>query len=84
MAKGCRRHMLMPMLRLCHLEQAVGRTSPCPEERCGFWDDGCAVSGIRPDFSTNPQLAEFLLVLRRRVEQKAPETPYSLLPPGLR
>jgi hypothetical protein len=84
MATGCATAKLVSMLRLCHLELAVGRTSPCPEERCGFWDDGCAVAGLRPDFSTNPELAEFLLVLRRRVEQKAPDTPYELLPPGLR
>jgi hypothetical protein len=61
MAANTCRDMLSSMQRICHLEEAVGRTSPCPEERCGFWDDGCAVSGIRTDFSTNPQLAEFLL-----------------------
>jgi hypothetical protein len=76
--------MLFVMQRLCHLELAVGRTSSCPEERCGFWDDGCAVTALRPDLSTNPELAEFLLALRRAVEQKAPPSPYGLLPPGLR
>lgn len=84
MARPTRRDMLLSMQRLCHLDAAVGRTSPCPEERCGLWDDGCALSAIRSDFSTNPELAEFLLALRRRVEQKAPESPYDLLPPGLR
>jgi hypothetical protein len=72
------------MERLCHLELAVGRTSPCPEERCGLWNDGCAVSAVRPDLSTNPRLAEFLLALRRTVEQKATPSQYGLLPPGLR
>lgn len=75
------------MQQLCHLEEAVGREVPCPEERCGFWDNGCAVAGIRPDYSTNPRLAEFLLMFRRRIEAEAP-TPLpsvrELLPPGLR
>lgn len=77
------------MQQLCHLDEAVGRDVPCPEEKCGFWDEGCAVSGIRPDFATNPQLAQFLLTLRRRIEAEAPSpTPTrganALLPPGLR
>ncbi|HET7857038.1 MAG TPA: hypothetical protein VFL41_11335 [Gaiellaceae bacterium] len=42
------------------------------------------VAGIRADFSTNPRLAEYLLALRHRVEQKAADSPYDLLPPGLR
>jgi hypothetical protein len=75
------------MQQLCHLEAAVGRDAVCPEDRCGLWDDGCAVAGIRPDFATNRQLAQFLLTLRRRIEAEAPSPPLSalaFLPPGLR
>ena len=75
------------MQRLCQLQQAVGRTEGCPEDRCGLWDDGrCSVAGIAPEVSTNPALAEHLLSLRRRIEDAGPgpNTRAYDLPPGLR
>lgn len=74
------------MQRLCDLQQAVGRIEACPEDDCGLWDDGrCVVAGIRPELSKNPALAEYLLSLRRRIEEAEPGPPRAYdLPPGLR
>lgn len=74
------------MQRLCQLQQAVGRIEACSEDLCGLWDGGqCSVVGLRPELSKNPALAEYLLSLRRRIEEAGPgaHRVYDL-PPGLR
>lgn len=76
-------------MKACTLEQALGRSVPCPEDRCAFWDatDGaCAIETTGSDLASNRSLARFLLALRRRIERHPDEPPhvFELLPPGLR
>jgi hypothetical protein len=63
--------------RLCRLEQAVGVSAACPEERCPFWEPGgaalegrCAVEGL--DFTRDRDVARLLLGIRKRLEQLPP------------
>ena len=76
-------------MQACTLEEALGRSASCPEERCAFWDgvqDTCTLDATRADLAANPSLARFLRGLRRRIEQHADEPPgiFEQLPPGLR
>ena len=63
---------------LCSLQFAVGRVEACPGEPCPFWepggaivDAGCAVErlGLAAELDDRPDLAEYLLELRARLEQ---------------
>jgi hypothetical protein len=70
--------------RLCRIESALGRSRPCPEEPCPFWeDDACIVDRLPEDLRETPGLPELLLKLRRRLEDDA-RTEHQLIPPGLR
>lgn len=76
-------------MHVCSIEEALGRSATCPEERCAFWDGvegACALDAIGADLAANPALARFLRGLRRRMEQHADEPPriFEQLPPGLR
>ena len=51
--------------RLCMLQRALDHVERCPGEACPFWkDEGCALSDIRPEIESNPELAHYLLDLR--------------------
>ena len=59
--------------RLCSLEAAVGTTGACPEDACPFWEPGGAALGARCAFEQldvvdDPELAEWLLEIRGRLE----------------
>ncbi len=63
--------------RLCRLEQAVGREAACPGAHCPFWEPGgavlegrCIFEGV--DFGRDPDLAQWLLGIRERVEASPP------------
>lgn len=76
-------------VKVCTLEEALGRSVPCPEDRCAFWDgveSTCALEATRADLAANPALARFLLGARRRIERHTDEPPriFEDLPPGLR
>jgi hypothetical protein len=60
-------------MRLCRLQQVASIVEACPEERCPFWEPGgavvegrCAFDAV--DVSRNPELAGWLLQIRRRLE----------------
>jgi hypothetical protein len=62
------------MERLCSLSVVAGSDERCPRGWCAFWEDGgavvepgCAIErlGVRID---DPQLAGYLLELRRQLE----------------
>lgn len=62
---------------ICRLEHAVGIDGICPEEACPFWEPGgaalegrCAVEGV--DFGRDPDVAQLLLGIRRRLEESKP------------
>lgn len=51
----------------CRIKESVGGLEPCPGDRCLFWEDGrCAFQQL--DLRGRPELAEFLLHLRSRIE----------------
>ncbi len=59
--------------RLCALEQAVGRSAPCSESDCPFWEPGGAVlpgqcAFERLDLSGRPEAAQELLRIRGLLE----------------
>jgi hypothetical protein len=62
--------------KICSLRVAAeGCVEPCPGERCAFWEPGgavieggCVVERLGLDL-TQPDLAEYLLEVRQRVEQ---------------
>jgi len=59
--------------RLCALEHAVGRSAPCPESDCPFWEPGGAVlpgqcAFERLDLSGRPDAARELLRIRELLE----------------
>src|SRR5262249_51302412 len=54
---------------LCTIEMAAeGNGSPCPEERCAYWDKGCILAGVRAEVAVHPNVAQLLLLLRRELE----------------
>jgi hypothetical protein len=62
---------------LCRLHLALGRAVACPAQRCAFWEPGgavvpaaCAVE--RLDLHARPDLAEWLLSVRERLEATQP------------
>lgn len=61
------------MTRLCALEHAVGRSAPCSESDCPFWEPGGAVlpgqcAFERLDLSGRPDAARELLRIRELLE----------------
>lgn len=78
----------------CDLHLALGRVDACPGHACPFWQDevgACAVSHLGR-IEQSPQLTEWLLDVRRRLELAREVDELSevrseleaLLPPGLR
>jgi hypothetical protein len=60
-------------VRICRLQDAVGRVEACPEERCPFWEPGGAVLEGRCafeqlDVSQRPELASWLLRMRTTLD----------------
>jgi hypothetical protein len=60
-------------MKLCRLQYVAGRVEDCPEDACPFWEPGGAVLEGRcafdqVDVGDNPQLAAWLLRLRKRLE----------------
>jgi hypothetical protein len=56
--------------RLCTIVQAAeGRTEPCTEDRCAYWEKGCILAAADSDLLTHPDVAQLLLDLRRRLER---------------
>ena len=69
---------------LCRIESALGRSTPCPAERCSLWQDGaCVVAGLSADLAKTPGLAELLLDVRGRLDE-ARASSDALVLPGLR
>jgi hypothetical protein len=61
-------------VRLCRLQDAVGRVETCPEDACPFWEPGgtalegrCAVE--RLDLAHRPEVADWLLRIRKQLER---------------
>jgi hypothetical protein len=80
------------MSTLCDLHLATGAREECPRSGCAFWeDDGCAFDRVRFELQDRPDVAGWLLGIRRELE-RARETESSrprgglqaILPPGLR
>ena len=60
-------------MRMCRLEEVVGRNGACPEAQCPFWEPGGTALGGRCGVEAvaalqDPQVAEWLLQLRQRLE----------------
>ena len=60
----------------CKLYDVLGETRACPHETCGLWEDGgkmlpggCAVARLGFDLTGRPDVAQWLLGLRRELEQ---------------
>ena len=78
----------------CDLHLALGRVEACPGNRCPFWEDELGACAVRHLAKTehSPELADWLLELRRRLEsahetddlQEIHSELQALLPPGLR
>lgn len=80
------------MSTLCDLHFATGDREECPGAGCAFWeDDGCVFDRIRFEFEGRPDVAGWLLGIRRELEtarETEPARPHggvqAVLPPGLR
>jgi hypothetical protein len=54
---------------LCTIELvAEGHAERCLGEECAFWERGCALARIESELDGRPEVAEFLLQLRRELE----------------
>ncbi len=54
---------------LCTIELiAEGHAQRCPGEECAFWERGCTLARIESDLDARPEVAAFLLDLRRELE----------------
>ena len=51
-----------------HLLAGVDILEPCPGGQCPFFDESCQLVGLRSDFETNPELVQFLLGFREKLE----------------
>jgi len=61
------------MIHICRLEHTAGRSAPCPESACPFWEPGGAVlegrcAFERLDLEGRPEVAAELLCVRRLLE----------------
>jgi hypothetical protein len=55
--------------QLCTIELiAEGHADRCPGEACAFWDRGCVLARVESELDGRPELARFLLDLRRELE----------------
>jgi hypothetical protein len=53
----------------CTLELvADGHAERCTGEECAFWERGCALARIESELDARPEVAAFLLELRRELE----------------
>jgi hypothetical protein len=83
---------------LCALHLALGEREACPGTACAFWDEGgavvesgCAFDRVRLEFHARPDLARWLLGVRRSLEDARSEEDVTrarnaincVLPPGL-
>ena len=78
----------------CDLHLALGRVDACPGHVCPFWRDDLGACAVRylAQSERSPELAEWLLDLRRRLElaqdvgdlEETRSELEALLPPGLR
>jgi hypothetical protein len=63
------------MSQPCTLEAALGHPEPCPGPTCPFWaDEGegrCVFEAIQLELSARPPVADYLLMLRRSLEEAA-------------
>jgi len=54
---------------LCTIEFIAGdETTRCPLDACAFWERGCVLARIQPELEGRPDLARFLVDLRRTLE----------------
>jgi hypothetical protein len=67
--------MLGGMDETCKLDRVLGEIRACPREVCGLWEDGgrvleggCAVARLGLDLTGRPDLAAWLVGLRRELE----------------
>jgi len=55
--------------QLCTIELiAEGHAERCPGEDCPFWERGCLLTRVEEELDTRPEVAAFLLGLRRELE----------------
>lgn len=62
---------------LCRLQDAAGRVEACPGEACPYWDEdrgSCVLTAIAGELPSRPDLAQYLLELRRELDETAPGT----------
>jgi hypothetical protein len=55
---------------LCIIESiAHDHAERCPGEACPYWDNGCILARIEADLDGRGDVAEFLLAIRRELEE---------------
>jgi hypothetical protein len=77
---------------LCDLHFATGAKEECPGADCAFWEDeGCVFERVSFEFEGRPDVARWLLGIRRELEGARGVEPagargglHAFLPPGLR
>jgi hypothetical protein len=52
---------------------AEGRTEPCAQGSCAFWEQGCILAAVDGELESQPEVAELLLQLRRHMERARPD-----------
>jgi hypothetical protein len=72
---GAPRNPILGVMDECKLYAVLGEARPCPRESCGLWEHGgevldgdCAVARLGLDLAGRPDLARWLLGLRRELE----------------
>ena len=83
---------------LCALHLALGEREACPGAACAFWEEGgavvepgCAFDRVRLEFHARPNVARWMLGVRRSLESagsadeiaRARSALNGVLPPGL-
>jgi hypothetical protein len=59
-----------PHRPLCMIELiAEGQAERCPGAECPFWENGCILARIEADLDGRGDVAEFLLAIRRELEE---------------
>jgi hypothetical protein len=80
------------MSTLCDLHLARGDREECPGTDCAFWEDGgCVFERVKFEFAARPDVAGWLLGIRRELESARESEStrprggvQAVLPPGLR